>query len=165
MRNGRINVQDNKAVPLTLEQAKPFLVCKRDVFVMRGNGSKHLCGQAGLTEEEGERIIFPDLFIRIPLPESEILAEYFVAVWNSGTVRSAIEEKAKTTSGIWKVNQGHISSTLIPVPPLPEQRRIVAYLDGLQTKVDALKKLQSETATELVALLPSILDQAFKGEL
>jgi type I restriction enzyme S subunit len=165
MRNGRINVQDNKAVPLTLEQAKPFLVRKRDVFVMRGNGSKHLCGQAGLAEKEGERVIFPDLFIRIPLPESEILAEYFVTVWNSGAVRSVIEEKAKTTSGIWKVNQGHISSTLIPVPPLPEQRRIVVYLGGLQAKVDALKKLQSETAAELAALLPSILDKAFKGEM
>jgi hypothetical protein len=29
--------------------------------------------------------------------------------------------------------------------------------------VDALKKLQAETATELDALLPSILDRAFIG--
>lgn len=165
MRNGRINLQDNKAVPLTSEQAMPFLVRRRDVFVMRGNGSKHLCGQAGLAEGEGKNVIFPDLFIRVSLPESEILAEYFVAIWNSGDVRSVIAEKAKTTSGIWKVNQGHIASTLIPVPPLSEQRRIVAYLDGVQAKVDALKKLQVETGSELAALLPSILDKAFKGEL
>jgi len=51
------------------------------------------------------------------------------------------------------------------IPALPEQRRIVAYLDGLQAKVDALKKLQAETAAELDALLPSILDKAFKGQL
>jgi hypothetical protein len=30
---------------------------------------------------------------------------------------------------------------------------------------DALKRLQAETASELDALLPSILDKAFKGEL
>jgi type I restriction enzyme, S subunit len=53
----------------------------------------------------------------------------------------------------------------IPVPPLPEQRRIVAELDALQSEVDALKRLQAETAAELDALLPSILDRAFKGEL
>jgi len=53
----------------------------------------------------------------------------------------------------------------IPVPPLPEQRGIVADLDALQAQVDALKKLQSKTAAELDALLPSILDKAFKGEL
>lgn len=46
-----------------------------------------------------------------------------------------------------------------------EQRRIVAELDALQAEVDALKRLQAETAAELDALLPAILDKAFKGEL
>jgi type I restriction enzyme S subunit len=53
----------------------------------------------------------------------------------------------------------------IPTVPVQEQRGIIAYLDGLQTKMDALKKLQAETAAELAALLPSILDRAFKGQL
>ena len=38
-------------------------------------------------------------------------------------------------------------------------------LDDLQTNVDALKGLHAETSAELDALLPSILDRAFKGEL
>ena len=46
-----------------------------------------------------------------------------------------------------------------------EQRRIVAELDALQAEVDRLKALQAETAAELDALLPSLLDRAFKGEL
>ena len=46
-----------------------------------------------------------------------------------------------------------------------EQRRIVAYPDGLQAKVTALRKLQSVSGEELSALMPSILDKAFKGEL
>jgi len=49
-------------------------------------------------------------------------------------------------------------------PPLAEQRRIVAELDAMQAQVNALKRLQAETATELDALLPAILDRAFKGE-
>lgn len=53
----------------------------------------------------------------------------------------------------------------IPVPPLPEQHRIVAYLDELQTKVDKMKRLREQAMKELDALLPSILDKAFKGEL
>lgn len=32
-------------------------------------------------------------------------------------------------------------------------------------EADALKRLQAETAAELDALLPAILDRAFKGEL
>jgi len=35
---------------------------------------------------------------------------------------------------------------------------LVARLNVFQSKIDALKRLQSETADELDALLPSILD-------
>lgn len=52
-----------------------------------------------------------------------------------------------------------------PVPPLDEQRRIVAELDALQAKVDALKQLQADTEAELTALQSAALDRAFKGEL
>ena len=34
-----------------------------------------------------------------------------------------------------------------------------------ECQLDALKRLQAETAAELDALLPAILDRAFKGEL
>jgi type I restriction enzyme S subunit len=49
----------------------------------------------------------------------------------------------------------------IPLPPLKEQRRIVAYLDVLQAKVDALRHLQTETGAFLSALMPAVLDRAF----
>ena len=38
-------------------------------------------------------------------------------------------------------------------------------LDDLQAKVDQLKALHAQTAAELDALTPSILDRAFRGEL
>jgi type I restriction enzyme S subunit len=41
----------------------------------------------------------------------------------------------------------------------------VAELGALQGEVDALKGLQAETAAELDALMPAILDRAFRGEL
>lgn len=49
--------------------------------------------------------------------------------------------------------------------PVLEQHRIVTELDALQAEVDALKRLQTETAAELDALLPALLDRAFKGKL
>jgi type I restriction enzyme S subunit len=51
------------------------------------------------------------------------------------------------------------------LPPLEEQRRLVAYLDGLQAQISQLRLRQEETQKELDALMPSILDKAFKGEL
>jgi type I restriction enzyme S subunit len=63
------------------------------------------------------------------------------------------------------LNVGQLEQTLIPTLSLPQQRRIVAELDALQGKVDALRTLQSETAAELDALLPADLAQAFAGRL
>jgi type I restriction enzyme, S subunit len=51
------------------------------------------------------------------------------------------------------------------VDKVNEQRRIVANLDGLQAKVNALRELQAESGKELSALMPSIMNKAFTGEL
>lgn len=49
----------------------------------------------------------------------------------------------------------------VPVPRIELQH----WFDELQGKVSALRALQAETGAELDALLPSILDRAFKGGL
>jgi type I restriction enzyme S subunit len=54
-----------------------------------------------------------------------------------------------------------LESLLVPVPPLEKQ----LWFDDLQAKVDAVKRLQAETPPELDALLPAVLDRAFRGEL
>jgi len=41
----------------------------------------------------------------------------------------------------------------------------MAYLDSVQARLASLWQLQSATGEELDALLPSVLDRAFKGEL
>lgn len=51
----------------------------------------------------------------------------------------------------------------IPVP-MPEYRKQL-WFDALYQKVNSITKAQSESSPELAALLPSILDKAFKGEL
>lgn len=49
----------------------------------------------------------------------------------------------------------------IPLPPLAEQRKIVAHLDSLSEKVEKLKNYQLQTAVDLNALAQSVLQQAF----
>jgi len=71
----------------------------------------------------------------------------------------------KQMTGQANVNATKLKSLPIALPSLQEQRRIVAYLVGLQAKMEMLKEVQAQTSTELDALMPSILDKAFKGEL
>jgi type I restriction enzyme S subunit len=105
---------------------------------------------------------FPDSIVGIEAYPEKTLPEY--VYWALEHVKSnALAEATQTTQP--NINLKILNRLSIPVPPLPEQRRIVAYLDDLQAKVDSLKALQAQTQAELDALLPSILDKAFKGEL
>ena len=51
----------------------------------------------------------------------------------------------------------------IPVPVPVYEKQL--WFDSLEAKMDSLKALQTQSAAELDALLPSILDKAFKGDL
>ncbi len=88
-------------------------------------------------------------------------------IWHMLGSRTVFEKAWASTTGSAQptIPLRAIRGLPIPIPPLPEQRRIVAELDALQAEADALKRLQAETAAELDALLPAVLDKAFKGEL
>jgi len=117
---------------------------------------------------------FPSALLRVPaainqdikalVPNGEILPQFLCGIFWAHNERmlSLVE---KSTHDTRKLETLKLLGTKIPVPSLSEQRRILADLDALQAQVDALKRLQAETTTELDALLPSILDRAFKGEL
>jgi type I restriction enzyme S subunit len=82
-----------------------------------------------------------------------------------GSAATEAIEKASKGSTFKEITLGRLRTIPVRLPPLEEQRRIAAGLDALQAKVDAVKALQTETAAELDAMLPAILDKAFKGEL
>lgn len=93
----------------------------------------------------------------------DVFIEYLYYFFKSRT--QWFRESPARGQGQPNLNTDMVKPLKFPCPPLEEQRRIVAYLDGLQGKVDALKALQAQTQAELDALLPSVLDKAFKGEL
>jgi type I restriction enzyme S subunit len=88
-------------------------------------------------------------------------------LWFMLRARSIYELAWKSTTGSAQpsVPLRGIRALPVPIPPLEEQARLVSYLDDVQARMDASIELQSETTAELDALLPSILDKAFKGDL
>ena len=134
---------------------------------MSRSNTPDLVGHAAIYDGNPSQCIYPDLMMRLDVASS-LVEKRFLWYWlQAPQVRECIRSKARGTSAsMKKIAQGTVMR--IPFPsrlPLPNQRRIVAYLDNLQAKVDALKKLQAETAAELNALLPSILSEAFRSEL
>jgi type I restriction enzyme S subunit len=133
------------------------LIKPRDIFIIRGNGNKDRVGIAGMARTCPPRVLFPDLFIRVSLPPNKIDGDYFLIAWNSPVTREKLESLAATTSGIWKINQGHISKCEIPLPSLAEQKRIVVKVNELMALCDTVNKQIDAANDKQVELLNAVM--------
>jgi type I restriction enzyme S subunit len=61
-----------------------------------------------------------------------------------------------------KINQGVVLNTLIPLPPLPEQTRIVQKLDELMQTCDELEASIKESQAQNEKLLQQVLREALR---
>ena len=165
LKNGRIDLRESKEGNWSRADANPYLVEADDIFVARGNGSKKLVGIGGRVLGEPTPIAFPDTMIRVRLDASVVRADYFLLSWNSWTVRQQVENAARTTAGIYKINQGHVSEFVLPLPCLTEQAEIGRILEA---RLEAAEMLEMEISANLAradALRQSVLKRAFVGQL
>ncbi len=136
-----------------------------DILVVRTNGSRDLVGRCAVVPDLPETASFASYMIRLRC-NKELIDPYFLQmVLRQQRTAGDLIDFARTTAGQYNVSLGRLRNTQVSLPPRSVQRRIVASLDGLQAKVDELRRLQAETQKELDALLPSILAKAFAGEL
>jgi len=107
--------------------------------------------------------VFASYLIRLRIRDT-VTPDYLYKYFQSPSYWKQVRDEKEGT-GQPNVNGKKLSNIKVPIPTPDEQHHIVAYLDDLQSKVDELRRLQSEGERELSALMPSILDRAFKGEL
>ena len=122
-------------------------------------------GKSAIARGLRNGIAFGSTEFHVIRPRQKLMAEWLHALVRHKAFRDDASAHFKGTAGQQRVPQTFLEKKIIPVPSLSEQRRIVADLDVLNAEVTALKRLQTETAVEIDALSPSILDRAFKGEL
>jgi type I restriction enzyme S subunit len=161
----RITLNNLKYARLSPHDQKRLLLKQADILVVRTNGSLDLVGRSAVVEELPEPMAFASYMIRLRFDQGRILPEYTQRMLRHLRTSGEMVDFARTTAGQYNVSLGRLQSAKIPVPPIPEQHRIVEELDALQKQVDRLTNLQAETAAELDALLPSVLDKAFRGNL
>jgi type I restriction enzyme, S subunit len=163
IQNGKLDFHDLKYLYLSERDRKRLLLSGGDILVNRTN-SAELVGKCAVFDRDDE-FSFASYIIRLRL-DLEKADPYLVASYiNSPSGRAYMFSERKQMTGQANVNATILKALPLSLPLLAEQQCIVAYLDSLQTKVDALKTLQAETQVELDALLPSVLDKAFKGDL
>lgn len=129
------------------------------ILITRVNGSLDLVGSFILYEELEQPITYCDHFIRMQLSTDCVDVNYIHAVSKSPAVRKQIEERFITTAGQKTVNQTHVTTLLFPIPPLPEQHRIVTKINELMRICDKLEQQIRISTEKQTKLLDAVMAQ------
>jgi type I restriction enzyme S subunit len=164
VQDGHLDLGFVKEIEILENEREKWLLQDGDILLTEG-GDWDKLGRGTVWRNEIPGCIHQNHIFRVRVDMTKYDPYFLCAFIGSPDGKSYFQEASKQTTNLASINQRQLKAFKIPRLPLSEQRRIVTYLDCLQTQVDALKKLQAQTAAELDALLPAILDRAFKGEL
>ena len=97
-------------------------------------------------------------------PKSELDRKFLFYWLSSERVVQAID-KTCTGARMPRANVKEVLTFNIPLPPIPEQKRIVTILDQVFTDSDRARELNEKKLESLNELKKSLLQKAFSGEL
>jgi len=164
VQDGYLNLGQIKEIDVLETEKDKWLLQSGDILLTEG-GDWDKLGRGAVWHEEIPNCIHQNHIFRVRVNQKQFLPEYLAPWIGSPYGKSYFKAASKQTTNLASINHRQLKAFTVICPPLEEQRRLVAYLDGLQAQVSALRAAQAETEKELSALMPSILDKAFKGEL
>ncbi len=165
IKNEKLELSEAKNGNWEREDALPYLVREGDFLIARGNGSKQLVGRGCSVPALEHDVAFPDTMIRLRVDTSVINVSFFSYVWNSPLLRQQIEGAARTTAGIYKINQGQILNFIVPLCSLTEQTVVVKRLSVTLSVIDQIEKEINKHFGRADSLRQTILKKAFSGQL
>ncbi len=151
-------------VPREGNKVDQFILSAGDVLFNNTN-STELVGKSALFEGHGEEVVFSNHFTRLRPRAgslcSAFLARWLLAQWQAG-VFAAI---CNRWIGQSAVKADKLLGLSIPLPPLPEQRRIVAVLNDQLAAADKARAAAEAELQTINALPAALLRRAFSGGL
>lgn len=166
VRPGLVSLDDVRYLPRGDEHLATFGLRDGDLLFTRYNGSLDLVGVCGLVRGlNGRPRLYPDKLMRVRLRDGVVLPEYVEQFFQSPQARDAVTAIAKSSAGQQGISGGDLKEQLVPIPPVPEQRRIVARVAEL---LAAAARVEAEAERQLRVVdraPPAILQRAFAGEL
>jgi type I restriction enzyme S subunit len=165
LREGTVNLDDVRFLPITADKAAPYRLRAGDVLVSRGNGNLRLLAIASIVPDTDGLVIFPDTAFRIRISPSAGDPRWFALMWSAPQVRSQVEGLAKTTAGIWKVSQADLRQVRLPRIAPDAQRQTADRVEAAFARIDRLTAEAARAAHLVDRLDERLLAKAFRGAL
>jgi type I restriction enzyme S subunit len=133
-----------------------YKIHKNDIFIAR-MGS---VGENGIALEDIDAVFASYLIRVIPKISATLVIDYLQSPMYWGQ----ITDKSQGTTRL-NVNANVLKKILFPLPPLPEQQRIVSRIESLFAKLDEAKEKAQAVVDSFELRKSAILHMAFTGEL
>ena len=159
--DGRVFCDDLVFVPASREEATRFAVQDGDILFNTRN-SKELVGKVGLVRNPPPRAIYNNNLMRIRLAGG-VSPAFLTLQMCSHDFRRRLELVKKATTNVAAVYAKDLLPMAIALPPIAEQRRIVAEVQRRLSVVEELESVVSANLQRAVRLRQAVLQQAFSG--
>lgn len=136
-----------------------------DFLITRSN-TPELVGHVAIACGIEKPTIYPDLIMRMNPDPAKALTEFLYYQMRTPALREEISGRAQGANPTMKkISNGAVRTLPIRVPPIPEQRKVIAQINALAAETQRLEGIYEKKPAALDELKKSLLHQAFSGEL
>ena len=161
---GSLDLEQVHKIELFSGELDRLRLSSGDLLIVEGNGSPAQIGRMAIWKGEIEDCVHQNHIIRARL-FGGLIPQYVESYWNSPTGASEVSKVASSTSGLYTLSASKVSVLAIPLPPLAEQRRIIAEVERRLSVVQQAEAAVEANLARAERLRQSILKQAFSGKL
>lgn len=141
---------------VSVESAGDFLLEVGDILFSHINSLEHL-GKAAIYKGSPEKLVHGMNLLNLRPDQSKVDCGYLLRALRAPVTKAKLLRIANKSVNQASIAAGNLKKIEIPLPPLPEQRRIAAILD----KADALRAKRREAIAKLDQLLQSVFLELF----
>ncbi|MFE3737895.1 restriction endonuclease subunit S [Streptomyces sp. NPDC059134] len=168
----QLSTSDLRYTGLTLEDvlAKDGLASPGDLLFTRYNGNPNLVGACARVPNKSPAVAYPDKLIRVSISPDKADSRFLSYAWAWSETQKQVRQHVKTTAGQAGISGSSLKSITLPIPPLPEQHRIVEALEGHLSRLDsaerelrtARKKVAAFRKSALLSLVPETVPDSWE---
>jgi len=163
VQRGHLNLTKIKTVEIPRGRVADFTLQSGDILFNEG-GDRDKLGRGWVWNGEIEGCCHQNHVFRAR-PNPGVVDSKFTSYWGNEFGRSYFEREGKQTTNLASINRTKLRALPVPLPPLPEQRRIVARIEELFSQLDAGAAALHQAKAQLQRYRQSVLAAAVTGQL
>jgi type I restriction enzyme, S subunit len=160
---GKIVWRDIKRMRLSEAEIRDYELLPGDLLVNRVN-SRELVGKSVAIPTGLERCVFESKNIRVRI-RCDLASPEFVSYRLLSAGSRYFSQNAQQVVGMASISQPQVARFPLPLPPLPEQRRIVAEIEKQFTRLEAGVAALRRVQANLKRYRATVLKAASEGRL